>query len=106
MGCQFPDWLKVGSSSEVDGFRLQVRDGLLVERGSPVQAFQLFDLKCLGLSIGRADADEDRNLMQLGLNGERPASSISLFRIPRVAPLRARRPLFDLGWRDCNNGGE
>ena len=24
-----------------------------------IQAFQLFDLQCLGLSIGRADADED-----------------------------------------------
>ena len=50
---------ELGSSSEVDGFRLQVRYGLLVERGSPVQAFQLFDLKRLRLSIGRAHPDED-----------------------------------------------
>ena len=30
---------ELGSSSEVDGFRLQVRNRLLVERGSPVRRF-------------------------------------------------------------------
>ncbi len=36
-----------------------VRDGLLVERVHPVPAFQLFDLQCLGPTIGRSHADED-----------------------------------------------
>src|SRR6202034_3747777 len=60
LGVQLPVRSKqLGSSSAVDRFRLQAGNGVLVERDSPVQAFQLFDLQCFRSSIGRADADED-----------------------------------------------
>lgn len=52
-GCQLPVGREqLGSNSEVDGFRLQLWDGLLVERVHPVQAFQLFDLLALSFSVG------------------------------------------------------
>lgn len=50
---------QLGSNSEVDGFRLQLWDGLLVERVHPVQAFQLFDLWALSFSIGGTHTNID-----------------------------------------------
>ena len=63
LGGQLPIRCKeLGSSSEVNGFRLQVRDGLLVKRVHPVPPLQLFDLQCLSPSIGRAHADENSGI--------------------------------------------
>ena len=50
---------QLGSSSEVNGFRVQVRDSLLVKRVHPVPAFQLLNLKCVGFTIRGANAYED-----------------------------------------------
>jgi len=50
---------KLGSTSEVECFRLQIADGLLVKRDHPVPALQLFELQCHGPAIGRVNSDED-----------------------------------------------
>jgi hypothetical protein len=54
VGCE-----RLGSRSEVEGFRVEPRHRLLVEALAPRVAAQLLDQLGVGAAVGRADPDVD-----------------------------------------------